>query len=126
VTSVQVDTSVWRGSFAEPARARALLDLIEDDEALLHPFVLGELTLGGLSVRAAGDLRRLTAFPVIDHDEVMAFVAERRLARRGVGWLDANILASVLAGRALLWSFDRALDSAATDLGVVFDSRSSR
>jgi predicted nucleic acid-binding protein len=46
---ILVDSSVWVEFFKGTARSRALADLLEADEVLLHPWVLGELVLGGLA-----------------------------------------------------------------------------
>ena len=52
MTAVLVDTSVWRRFFGGSPAAGALADLLDEDGAVLvHPFVLGELVLGGLSAR---------------------------------------------------------------------------
>ena len=118
--SVLVDTSVWRKYLAGVASTRALGQLLDDDAVLLHPFVFGELTLGGLSDREASLFRRLPEVPVVDHAEIIAFVAERRLTRKGIGWVDAHLLASALLADARLWSADRVLISAARSLGVAF------
>jgi predicted nucleic acid-binding protein len=96
-----------------------LLD--EDGAVLVHPFVVGELVLGGLSAREEGLFTRLPAAVVVPHDEVLAFVRRRRLTRRGIGWVDAHLLASALASGAALWSVDIPLSAVATDLGVGFD-----
>lgn len=120
MTPVVVDTSLWRAYFSGSSRAGRLGELIDDDDVLLHPFVLGELTLGGLSGRESADLRRLPVGPLVAHDEVLEFVSARRLARRGVGWIDVHLLASALVSDAKLWSFDRALAEVAGDLGLAF------
>ncbi len=120
MSSVIVDTSVWRKYLAGVSSTRALGRLLDDDAVLLHPFVLGELTLGGLSERESSIFLRLPEVPVADHAEVLAFVAERRLARKGIGWVDAHLLASALLADARLWSADRALSLAARSLGVAF------
>ncbi len=119
---VLVDTSVWRRYFAGASSVRALGALLDEDGAVLvHPFVVGELVLGGLSVREEGLFARLPAAPLLPHVEVLAFVRRRRLARRGIGWVDAHLLASALASGGALWSVDGDLSAAATDLGVGYD-----
>jgi hypothetical protein len=120
MSSVIVDTSVWRKYLAGVSSTRALGQLLDEDVVLLHPFVLGELTLGGLSDRDASIFRRLPEAPVVDHAEVLAFVVERRLTRKGVGWVDAHLLASTFLAGANLWSMDRALIAAARSLDVAF------
>ncbi len=120
MAGVIVDTSVWRKYLAGVSSVRALGQLLDDDAVLLHPFVLGELTLGGLSDREEALFRRLSGVPIADHAEVLAFVWERRLARKAIGWVDAHLLASTFLADARLWSTDRGLIAAARSLGVAF------
>lgn len=122
--AVLIDTSVWRNYFtgrmfaADSAAFAALLG--GDDEVLVHPAIRGELALGGLSARQDELLAMLTVAPEIPSLEVLDFVKRRRLARRGIGWVDAQILASALVSPALLWSLDKAMARAAADLGNAF------
>lgn len=52
MTGVLVDTSVWRRYFSGAQGVRGLGDLLDDDgNVLVHPFVIGELVLGGLSAQ---------------------------------------------------------------------------
>jgi predicted nucleic acid-binding protein len=121
VTAVLVDTSVWRRYFSGSPAAGALADLLDEDGVvLIHPFVLGELVLGGVSAREESLFARLPSAAVVAHEEVLEFVRRRRLARRGIGWVDAHLLASALASSAALWSADAPLASAAADLGADF------
>ena len=116
---VLVDTSVWRRYFAGAAGVKALGGLLDEDGAVLvHPFVIGEMVLGGLSAREEELFARLPAALVVPHDEVLAMVRRRRLARRGIGWVDAHLIASALATGGELWSVDGDLAAAAADLGV--------
>jgi len=119
MTTVLVDTSVWRRYFAGAPVVKGLGDLLDEDGAVLvHPFVVGELVTGGLSVREEGLFVRLPPAAVVPHDEVLAFVRRRRLARRGIGWVDAHLLASALASEGALWTVDEDLAAAARELGV--------
>jgi predicted nucleic acid-binding protein len=118
---VVVDTSVWRKYLAGANAVRLLGDLLDEDRVYLHPFVLGELTLGGLSRRETDLLRDLLPSPVVEHDDVLAFVLEHRLARKALGWVDVHLLASTLLSGGRLWSTDRSLTTAADTLGVAFE-----
>ncbi len=121
MTRVLVDTSVWRRYFSGAKGVGALGDLLDEDGAVLvHPFVLGELVLGGLSAREEGLFARLPQAAVLAHEEVLDFVKRRKLARRGIGWIDAHLLASALASSVALWSADGPLSSAAADFGAAF------
>jgi len=121
MTPVLVDTSVWRRYFGGAANVRALGDLLDEDEAVLvHPFVVGEMVLGGLSGREEALFARLPEAVPVPHEEVLAFVRRRRLTRQGIGWIDVHLLASALASSAALWSTDRALSTASEELAVDF------
>ena len=118
---VLVDTSVWRRFFTGSPSVRHLGELLDEADAVLaHPFILGELVLGGLSAREEELFARLPSAKLVPHDEVLEFVRRRRLTRRGVGWVDAHLLASALTSSALLWSVDAALSAVAADLDVRF------
>jgi predicted nucleic acid-binding protein len=122
VKPVLVDTSVWRRYFAGAPTVRALGNLLDEDgSVLVHPFVVGALVLGGLSAREEALFARLPSAAVVPHDEVLAFIRRRRLARRGIGWVDAHLLASALASGGVLWSVDGDLAAVASDLGVGYD-----
>jgi hypothetical protein len=126
LTPVLVDTSVWRRYFSGTASARPLGALLDEDGlVLVHPFVIGEMVLGGLSEREEGLLAKLPAAALVPHDDVLAFVRKRRLMRRGVGWVDAHLLASALVSSACLWSMDGDLASAAAELSVSFPADSA-
>jgi predicted nucleic acid-binding protein len=121
VKPVIVDTSIWRRYFSGSPSVQGLGDLLDEDGVVLtHPFVLGELVLGGLSAREEGLFEPLPAADLVSHAEVLAFVRQRRLARRGIGWIDGHLLASALVSHAELWTVDAALSATAADLGVGF------
>ena len=91
-------------------------------EGLLgHPLVTGEIAMGSLADRAGflQWLRRLPQATRADDDEVMGLVERRGLFSRGLGFLDAHLLAStLLTPEARLWTRDRRLSEAAAELGV--------
>ncbi len=116
-----VDTSVWVEFFRGSIRAVALGELLEADEVLLHPWVLGELVLGGLGPRreaVIADLRRLPRAPLVADADVLELVTGRRLWRRGLGWVDVHLLASAIVRRCGLWTFDHSLAATAGDLDL--------
>ena len=118
---VLVDTSVWRRYFGGTASVKRLGELLDEDGAVLvHPFVIGEMVLGGLSAREEALFGRLPSAALVRHEEVLEFVRRRRLMRRGIGWVDVHLLASALTSRATLWSTDRDLSAVAAELKVDF------
>jgi predicted nucleic acid-binding protein len=52
------------------------------------------------------------------HPEVAAFVRAQRLHGRGIGWIDAHLLASALLSNVPLWTADERLADLAGELGV--------
>jgi predicted nucleic acid-binding protein len=93
-----------------------------DEEGLVwaHPSVVGELVLGGLSTTEERLLQYLPMMTSVPYEEMLEFIRHRRLARRGIGWVDANLLASALASSAVLWTLDSRLADAAKDLNAAF------
>lgn len=115
---ILVDTSVWIDHLQRgDARLRRHL---EDGRVACHPFIVGELSLGRLRQHAEilVRLQRLPQLPIAGHQEVLGLVELRRLMGSGIGWVDANLLASVLIAGARLWTLDRALGVQARRLGL--------
>ena len=122
--SVLVDTSVWIRFLANrPPYATGLDDLLSRDEVGGHPFVYGELLVGDRGGRKAllAGYEMMDQAPVVPHDEVAAFVRDRGLTGRGIGWVDAHLLASALVGRLKLWTADTALATVAAELGIGYE-----
>ena len=64
-------------------------------------------------------LKNLPSATVADHDEVMAMIEVRELFSRGMGWIDAHLLASVMiSGDCRLWTADKKLAAVANEIGV--------
>jgi hypothetical protein len=121
---VLVDTSVWIRFLSNRAPHAVELDwLLSRDEVSGHDFVYGELLIGDRGGRGQllGGYQQMHQAPVLPHSDVVAFVRERRLHGRGVGWIDAHLLASALVGRLKLWTTDSPLATVATELGIAYD-----
>lgn len=121
---VLIDTSVWIRFLSNRAPyAAGLEDLLGRGEVSGHDFVLGELLIGDRGGRhqLVADYALMHQSPVVPHGEVMEFVRQRRLHGRGLGWIDAHLLASALVGRVSLWTADRNLAAAATELGINYE-----
>ena len=117
---ILVDSSVWithlRSGVAGLAAA------LEEDLVVSHPFVVGEIACGNIGNRpqVLSLLRRLPSVPVASHAETLAFVEARALMGRGVGYVDAHLLASLaLSDGIRLWTRDRRLALAAEEMGFV-------
>jgi len=114
---ILVDTSVWVAHFR--AGDKALAALLSAGAVLIHPFVIGELALGNLRQRelllnALADLPRAS---IATDDEVLHFIEHHALFGRGIGYVDAHLLASVqLTAGTTLWTNDKKLQSVAEQL----------
>ena len=116
---ILVDTSVWIEHFR--AGSERLKALLLDGQVLCHPYVVGELACGTLQKRSE-ILRMLKALPeahLLEHEEVLNFLESRRVYGRGIGWVDAHLLASTLLTGCVLWTLDKPLRRAAADLNVL-------
>jgi hypothetical protein len=47
--------------------------------------------------------------------------ARTQAQRRGIGWIDAHLLASALVGHLKLWTADSPLATVATELGIEYE-----
>jgi predicted nucleic acid-binding protein len=116
-----VDTSVWIDFLRGSASAAWLAELLADDRVLTHPWIIGELALGNLGKRRASillDLGRLPTTPTIDSGEVRAMIEVRKLSGSGIGWVDAQLLASALVAGCNLWTRDKSLATICREIGI--------
>lgn len=119
---VLVDTSVWIGHFR--GQEIRLSSLLSDGLVLMHPFVLGELACGNLPQRARvlQDLKALPSATAARDSEALRVVEELKLWGKGIGWVDAHLIASALLSNCGLWTLDERLRKAARDAGVRFSA----
>jgi predicted nucleic acid-binding protein len=115
---ILVDTSVW----IEHLRTGVskLSSLLYDEQVFCHPFVIGELACRNLKNREE-ILTLLTALPrarVAEHREVLHLLETERLYGRGIGWIDAHLLASTLLSGCSLWTLDKSLRRTAAGLNI--------
>ncbi|HEU0317755.1 MAG TPA: type II toxin-antitoxin system VapC family toxin [Solirubrobacteraceae bacterium] len=118
---ILVDTSVWVDHLR--AGDPILVALLERNEVLAHPWVIGELALGNLRQRSevisllAGLPQAVLATPA----EVLALIDHAKLSGIGIGYVDAQLLAATkLTAGSGLWTHDRRLRAAAVGLGCAF------
>lgn len=121
--SVLVDTSVWIRFLSNRAPFSAALDrLLADDAVVGHQFVYGELLVGDRGARREllSSYERMEQIPAVSHGEVVAFVRARKFHGRGIGWIDAHLLASALVAGVRLWTADAPLMVIAGELGIAY------
>ncbi len=115
---ILVDTSVWIDHLR--LGDVDLSAVLQEGRVRMHPFVVGELACGNLRARdeVLGLLQSLPLIPVATDKEALFFIEEHALMGRGIGYVDAHLLASARLGGALLWTRDKRLKAIATELGM--------
>lgn len=117
---ILVDTSVWIDHLR--SGDSTLVNLLNNGQVLIHPFVIGELALGNLRQRdvVLDTLSNMPKARIAADDEVLAYISQCNLYGLGIGYIDAHLLASVrLTPNTLLWSRDKRLCAAAEQLNLL-------
>ena len=116
---ILVDTSIWIDHFRQTDLI--LEALIDRDDVLTHPFVIGEVAMGRMRQRELilADMRGLPHAVSAMDEEVLDFVQDNSLFGLGIGYVDAHLLAATrLTLGTALWTRDKRLDAAAQRLSL--------
>jgi predicted nucleic acid-binding protein len=115
---ILVDTSVW----VEHLRhgLPRLATHLQEGEVLIHPWVIGELACGNLRNRSQllELMQGLPAATVASEAEVLLLIERDRLMGRGIGYVEAQLLASAKLSHCRLWTQDRHLAAVAQEQGL--------
>ena len=120
---ILVDTSVW----VEHLRSGSavLSTALEEGQVLTHSMIRGELALGTIAPRHAL-LASLAALPHAARatdEEVLVLINGMELHGRGLGLVDAHLLAACMLTPGIrVWTTDQRLHTAAAEFGVVWDA----
>jgi predicted nucleic acid-binding protein len=114
---ILVDTSIWIEHLR--SGSPALAALLQTDLVCTHEFVIGELACGNLRNRAEvlGLLQSLSRLAVVTEEEVLFFIEQQQLMGRGIGYIDAHLLAAAVMRNARLWTKDKPLRRIAEEKG---------
>jgi predicted nucleic acid-binding protein len=112
-----VDTSVWIDHLQKGNSQ--LEKLLNENNVLIHPFIIGEVSLGIIKNREEilGLLNELPLATVANHEEVLTFIEINELIGSGIGWIDAHLLASMRISNAYMLTTDKAMLNAMKKLG---------
>jgi len=116
---ILVDKSVWVDHLR--SGDERLADLLNTGQVLMHPFVRGELACGNLRQRTEilSLLNDLPEISVARDEEVLFYIERHELMGRGIGYIDAHLLAAVaLEAGTRLWTRDKRLGKLAKTLGI--------
>jgi len=118
---ILLDTSVWIDHLRQ-GDAR-VVSVLQSGLVLTHPFVIGELACGQLKSRTEvlGLLAALPQARVAQDQEVLFFIERHGLMGRGIGYIDAHLLAATaLTEDARLWTRDKRLDALAREFELAY------
>ena len=106
---ILVDSSVWIQHFKRDSTS--LRHGLENEEILIHPLILGELSLGNYKnrIEILDLLFFLPQVVVASSEEVFTLVENKKLYGKGLGWIDVNLIASSLLTHCQIWSYDKTL-----------------
>jgi len=116
---ILVDTSIWIDHLR--STDAMLTQRLEAGSVWTHPFVIGEIACGNLQHRKTvlSLLKDLPHVRVATDDEALFFIEANALMGRGIGYIDAHLLAATaLAASIKLWTRDKRLHAVAESLGM--------
>ena len=114
---ILVDTSIWIDHLRSGSPALAVL--LQNDLVCTHNFVIGELACGNLRNRTEvlGLLQSIPRLAAATEDEVLFFIEKQYLMGRGIGYIDAHLLAATVMNGVRLWTKDKRLMVIADEKG---------
>ena len=118
---ILADTSIWVDYLRDGSKS--LTSALLDADIMIHPYVIGELALGNLKNRNVllSYLSELPQATVTTFSETLYFIEQNKLMAKGIGWVDASLLAATaLTPHSKIWTRDRRLAHAAGELNLEF------
>ncbi len=117
---ILVDTSIWIEHFRKGSDE--LKEILGVGQVLIHPFIIGELSLGSfrnrkIVLQMLGDLPKSV---IALDDEVASFIEKHRLYGLGIGYVDVHLLASAILTNVRIWTRDKKLKEVAVKLGCSY------
>ncbi len=120
---VLVDTSVWINHLRNSDKH--LEKLLFDGDVVCHIHIIGELACGNLKNRQEiiSLIQSLPAITVVEFREYLYFIEQNQLNGKGLGFVDIHLLASAKLNQVPLWTADKSLEVAATELDLSYKSK---
>ncbi len=120
---VIVDTSVWVNHLRESDKH--LEKLLLNGDVACHTHIIGELACGNIKNRKEiiSLLQSLPMAFLIELEEFLYFIDQHQLNGKGIGFVDIHLLASAQLSQIPLWTEDKRLLKAASELGLKYKKR---
>jgi predicted nucleic acid-binding protein len=119
---ILADTSIWIDYLR--GRNATMRSLIQQGRIAMHPFVIAEIALGSLQdrLRTLALMEMLRPVQVAQLSEIRRMIEAQSLYSRGIGLIDAHLVASCLiTPQTQLWTRDAALNRVALLTGIRAD-----
>jgi predicted nucleic acid-binding protein len=117
---ILADTSIWVDHFRRSDTE--MQSRLSKGQVVMHPLIVAELALGSLHHRhmRLSEMDALRQINVARLDEVRHMIETRSLYSKGIGLIDAHLIASCLmTPGTLLWTRDSAMQKVAGGLGII-------
>lgn len=115
---ILLDTSVFVEFLRQNPEVQFLQHMFEENEIVMHPYVEGELILGGLRPDIRSLWESLPLANIIEYSLLRQFIDHYTLMHRGLGLVDCQLLASAKESGYKLFTLDKNLNQAAVSLGL--------
>lgn len=103
------DTNIFIDFLRKRHAADELASSLTRGEALLHPYVEGELYLSGITAEVRDLLNYLPRAVIVEHEHVLSFIEAYGTKIQGVGYVDLHLLLSATQMGAKLVTRDQGL-----------------
>ena len=118
-----IDSSVWIDHLR--CANKQLSQLLNSNQVSIHCMIIGELACGNLNNRSEllALWQQLPMVSEASHREVIYAINQYQWMGKGIGYIDAHLLAStLLTDNTALWTLDKRLQQVAVLFGVAFCS----
>ncbi len=111
-----IDTSIWINHLRN--RNEILVQLLEDNQVYIHPFIIGEIACGNLKNRkeVINLLKQLPEAVITTHKEAINYLDQHKLSGKGIGWIDIHLLSSCALTSIKLFTVDKRLQKIADNI----------
>ena len=120
---ILIDTSVWVDHLR--ASEPELKNLLNANDVLMHPMVIGELACGYIRNRkqALENWRKLPKIKEASHGRVISAIEAHKLMGLGLGLVDIHLFCSVLDHQgSQIWTRDKKLNGIANKFNIGFEN----
>lgn len=99
-----------------------MIALLNEGIVVCHPFIVGELACGNLKNRneILSLLQELPASEIAEQSDVLQFMENHRLMRKGLGFIDIHLLVSAVLSGIPFWTLDKRLNQFAAKLRMSY------